>query len=105
MVAGARTSALASNSVARVAKRPPAPKAPITCYSESNLDMMDFREKPIAPGGPMTEIDRLREELRAERARRENLERSHESLQAAFEKLEGGVVLIDTDRVLFANPA
>jgi len=66
---------------------------------------MDSRERPIDSGGAMTEIDRLREELRAERARREALERSHESLQAAFEKLEGGVVLIDAEGVLFANPA
>jgi diguanylate cyclase (GGDEF)-like protein/PAS domain S-box-containing protein len=66
---------------------------------------MDSRERPMTPGGSPAEIERLREELRLERARREKLERSLASLQAAFEKLDGGVVLIDADRVLFANPA
>ncbi len=63
-----------------------------------------------APGtGPESkeaeEIKRLREELRLERAHRQTLEFARESLQAAFEKLEGGVLLLDKDRVLFANPA
>jgi diguanylate cyclase (GGDEF)-like protein len=52
-----------------------------------------------------SEIERLQEELRAERTRRETLEREHASLLAAFERFEGGVVLLDGDRVLFANSA
>jgi diguanylate cyclase (GGDEF)-like protein len=66
---------------------------------------MESREKPMTPGDSSIEIERLREELRAERTRRDRLERAHTSLQAAFDKLDGGVVLIDADRVLFANPA
>lgn len=51
------------------------------------------------------DIERLEEELRAERSRRETLERTHTSLLAAFERLEGGVVLLDNDQVLFATSA
>lgn len=51
------------------------------------------------------EIARLQEELALERARRQSVEFTHASLQAVFAKLEGGVLLLDTDRVLFANPA
>ncbi len=65
---------------------------------------MDSGKRPISPAGS-AEIERLREELRLERARREGLERAYSSLQAAFDKLEGGAVLLDADRVLFANPA
>ncbi len=51
------------------------------------------------------EIARLQEELALERARRQSVEFAYASLQAAFAKLEGGVLLLDTDRVLFTNPA
>jgi diguanylate cyclase (GGDEF)-like protein len=51
------------------------------------------------------DIERLEEELRAERSRRETLERTYTSLLAAFERLEGGVVLLDNDQVLFATSA
>lgn len=51
------------------------------------------------------DVTRLREELRAERAQRQALENVYGALQAAFAKLEGGVLLLDSDRVLFANPA
>lgn len=59
---------------------------------------------PPAVGGT-EEVSRLREELRAERALRIGLEAAHGALQAAFAKLEGGVLLLDSERVLFANPA
>ncbi|HYK42376.1 MAG TPA: PAS domain-containing protein, partial [Thermoanaerobaculia bacterium] len=51
------------------------------------------------------EVARLKEELRAERALRLGLETVHGALQAAFAKLEGGVLLMDLDRILFANPS
>jgi diguanylate cyclase (GGDEF)-like protein len=58
-----------------------------------------------SPGPDAPEVERLQEELRAERSRRETLEREHASLLAAFERFEGGVVLLDHDRVLFASSA
>jgi len=66
---------------------------------------MDSRDRPTASGGSQTDLENLREELRRERSRRENLEHSYESLRAAFEKMDGGIVMIDADRVLYANPA
>ena len=51
------------------------------------------------------EISRLREELSAERAARLAIEGAYGALQAAFAKLDGGVLVLDADRVLFANPA
>ncbi|HEY6146104.1 MAG TPA: PAS domain-containing protein, partial [Thermoanaerobaculia bacterium] len=51
------------------------------------------------------EVARLKEELRAERALRLGLETVHGALQAAFAKLEGGVLLMDLERILFANPS
>ncbi len=66
---------------------------------------MDSRDKPTTPGGAQIELELLRDELRRERQRRENLEHSYESLRAAFEKMDGGIVMIDADRVLYANPA
>lgn len=51
------------------------------------------------------EISRLREELSAERAARLAVEGAYGALQAAFAKLDGGVLVLDADRVLFANPA
>lgn len=66
--------------------------------------------EPMAQGPAETgisaieEVARLREELRAERALRQTLEAAHGALQAAFSGLEGGVLLLDADRVLFANP-
>jgi diguanylate cyclase (GGDEF)-like protein len=51
------------------------------------------------------ELARLKEELRAERALRLGMESAYGALQAAFAKLEGGVLLLDLERVLFANPS
>ena len=51
------------------------------------------------------ETGRLREELDFERSRREALEREHASLVAAFDRFEGGLLLLDTDRILFASAA
>lgn len=65
--------------------------------------MPDATKGPVA--GATDEIGRLREELRLERAARLAIEASYGALQAAFSRLEGGVLLLDTDRVLFANPA
>lgn len=55
--------------------------------------------------GSSEEVSRLKEELRAERALRVGLEAAHGALQAAFAKLEGGVLLLDLERILFANPS
>jgi diguanylate cyclase (GGDEF)-like protein len=61
--------------------------------------------KTGAPTGVGEEVARLREELRAERAARTLVESAYGALQAAFAKLDGGVLLLDADRVLFGNPA
>ncbi|HMF08672.1 MAG TPA: sensor domain-containing diguanylate cyclase [Thermoanaerobaculia bacterium] len=66
---------------------------------------MTTRDKSAASGVSQSDLEQLREELRRERSRRETLEHSYESLRAAFEKMEGGMVMIDADRVLYANPA
>jgi len=63
-------------------------------------------DRPAGSGtGVSDEVARLQEELKAERAQRLALEAAHGALQAAFAKLDGGVLLLDADRVLFANPA
>jgi diguanylate cyclase (GGDEF)-like protein/PAS domain S-box-containing protein len=54
--------------------------------------------KKDATGERTSEAELLREELAREQARRE-------SLEAAFEKLDDAVLVIDSDQVLFANPA
>ena len=51
------------------------------------------------------EIVRLQEELQAERIRRQTGEFGRAVLEAAFSQLEAGVLVVDSDRVLFANPA
>jgi len=60
---------------------------------------------PVAGASASDEVARLKEELRAERALRFGLETVHGALQAAFAKLEGGVLLMDLERILFANPS
>jgi diguanylate cyclase (GGDEF)-like protein len=59
--------------------------------------MKEAPEKVGAPGGA-SDAKALAEELDRERARRE-------SLEAAFEKLEDAVLVLDADQVLFANTA
>jgi diguanylate cyclase (GGDEF)-like protein len=59
-------------------------------------------------GGPpvlATELARLQEELQAERTRRQGVEFGRAVLEAAFAQLDAGVLVLDSDRVLFANPA
>jgi len=55
--------------------------------------------------GVSEDVARLKEELRKEKAARVALENAHGALQAAFAQLEGGVLVLDADHVLFANPA
>src|ERR1044071_2202796 len=55
--------------------------------------------------GVADDVSRLKEELRKEKAARIALENAHGALQAAFAQLEGGVLVLDSDHVLFANPA
>ena len=51
------------------------------------------------------ELARVQEELEAERSRRQAGEFGRAVLEAAFAKLDSGVLVVDADRVLFANPA
>jgi diguanylate cyclase (GGDEF)-like protein len=51
------------------------------------------------------ELARVQEDLEAERARRHAGEFGRAVLEAAFAKLDSGVLVLDADRVLFANPA
>ena len=61
------------------------------------------RKSSPAPGDP--ERARLAEELSAERSRRQAAELGLATLQAAFSKMDGGVLVLDSDRVVYANPA
>jgi diguanylate cyclase (GGDEF)-like protein len=68
--------------------------------------MLEMPDRVAGGGvGVGDEAARLREELRAERAARLATENAYAALQAAFAALDGGVLLLDSDRVLFANPA
>ncbi len=51
------------------------------------------------------ELARIQEELRSERALRQAGEFGRAVLEAAFAQLDSGVLVVDADRVLFANPA
>jgi len=59
--------------------------------------MKDVPEK-VASSEDSSDAQVLRQELEHERARRE-------SLEAAFEKLEDAIIVLDADQVLFANTA
>lgn len=61
---------------------------------------MNERPPALSP-----ELARAQEELEAERARNRTGELGRAVLEAALAQLDSGVLVVDSDRVLFANPA
>lgn len=64
---------------------------------------MPDRPRGAVIGGD--EVARLKADLAREKQARVAVENAYGALHAAFDLLEGGVLLLDSDRVLFANPA